>query len=158
MRRLPGSTNQAPTSTNASSGTSFAAVDHSTSRAPQRRPRTLTATSVATSSSVITTGHAAPSSPSSRAAVWPSSAAIAPPAVTVATARSTPVTNPKKEPSPTSTYAYGPPVIVTRLPASMNTMTTSAITVAQTRYASGAAVPSCATAMAGSTKMPLPTV
>jgi hypothetical protein len=37
-------------------------------------------------------------------------------------------------------------------------MTTSAMTQAHTTYASGAAVPSCATATAGSTKMPLPTV
>ena len=41
--------NQAPTSTKNSSGTSLAAVDHSTMRAPKRKPRTLANARTATS-------------------------------------------------------------------------------------------------------------
>src|SRR4051812_45593252 len=69
-----------------------------------------------------------------------------------------PTSNTTKGPNAASTYAYGPPVASTRLPASAKHITTRPITIAQVRYASGAAAPSCRTANAGSAKMPLPTV
>src|SRR2546421_11747665 len=51
-----------------------------------------------------------------------------------------------------------PPVNDTRLPAAAKQQTISAISAAQTMYASGAAGPSPAAAAAGRTKMPAPIV
>ena len=55
-----------------------------------------------------------------------------------------PTTKPTNGPNAVSTYAYGPPVIDTRLPASAKQSTMSPIATVQTRYASGAAAPSSA--------------
>src|SRR4051812_44478129 len=76
----------------------------------------------------------------------------------IPTQRSAPQTNPTKGPNAVSTYAYGPPVMLTRLPASAKQMTINAITSVQTRYASGAAAPSEAATPEGRRNTPPPTV
>ena len=53
-------------------------------------------------------------------------------------------TNPTNGPNAVSTYAYGPPVIDTRLPASAKQSTMSPMTSVHARYASGAAAPNAA--------------
>ena len=74
------------------------------------------------------------------------------------TQSSTPDTNPTNGPNAVSTYAYGPPVIDTRLPASAKQRTMSPIATVQARYASGAAAPTSAATPEGRRKMPPPIV
>ena len=56
------------------------------------------------------------------------------------------------------TYAYGPPVSVTRRPAAAMHATIKAMATAQITYATGAAAPSEAAASAGTRKMPPPII
>src|SRR5439155_1797082 len=70
----------------------------------------------------------------------------------------TPARKPTNGPNATSTYAYRPPVSETRLPADAKHNTISAISIAQTTYATGAAGPRRSATTAGSTKMPAPIV
>src|SRR5204863_3240416 len=67
---------------------------------------------------------------------------------------------PAKPPNARSTYAYGPPVSDTRLPASAKQRTTKVMATAQVMYATGAAAPKrpVNSAEPGARKMPPPTV
>ena len=56
------------------------------------------------------------------------------------------------------TYAYGPPVSETRLPAFAMQVTIRPMAIAQTRYATGAAAPSEPATIAGRRKIPPPIV
>src|SRR4029453_19337717 len=72
--------------------------------------------------------------------------------------RRNPARNPTKGPNATSMYAYGPPVIDTRLPASARHKTMSPMEMAQSTWATGAVAPSVAAMSAGRRKMPPPIV
>src|SRR6185436_4756312 len=104
QRRKAGFTNQTPVTTSTSSGSSFATVTTSTSRAPRFTPRTLTIASTVKSAAispvrpagVAAIGHSTPTEPANALA-------------TEATAKfairkySTPARNPTNGPNATST-------------------------------------------------------
>ena len=69
-----------------------------------------------------------------------------------------PATKPAKGPNATWMYAYGPPVIDTRLSASARHSTMRLMASAHSTYAIGAVAPSVAAMSAGSRKMPPPIV
>src|SRR6185295_13699740 len=100
----------------------------------------------------------APSPGASASSESPKKVVTAESASVMQTHSSTPQTKPTNGPKAVSMYAYGPPVIDTRLPASAKQRTISPIASVHTRYASGAAGPTAAATPAGSRKIPPPTV
>src|SRR5688572_25466458 len=79
-------------------------------------------------------------------------------AATAATQRRTPLRKPASDPKAVRTYAYGPPVLATLLPAAARHRRTRLMTPADATYATHADRPSRAAAMAGSAKIPAPTM
>src|SRR5215208_3127044 len=138
-RRLAPFTAPSPAVASITSGTSFATVDAALSRAPCLTPTTLAAVTIAKVSPSSAQRAAGPESHARSADRGSRSTTLRTNTVdTAATAAvppsqsSTPVMNPANGPNATSTYAYGPPVSDTRLPASAKQTTISAITPAHT--------------------------
>src|SRR5581483_4536806 len=151
--------NHTPAPTNRISGISFAAVTNSTSRAPKTTPRMLTNARPANSTASSSARPAPDAAAGQTTATDPANAlATDATAKDAISQKSTPARKPTKGPNATPTYAYKPPVNDTRLPAEAKHKTMSAISVAQTRYAIGAAGPRNPATIAGSTKMPAPIV
>ena len=150
---------KAPTVMSNARGKSFATVAIALNRLASRTPRTFNTASAARMTSITvpfakgeeSQGSSA-ASESARKLVTAANAAVTP------AQSKTPLMNPTKGPNATSTYAYGPPVDATRLPASAKQSTMSPIAIAQSKYASGAAAPSVAATLDGRRKIPAPTV
>src|ERR1039457_4552990 len=157
--RFAGETAKTPNTTRHTSGTSLATVPTSTSRAPLDAPRTFTDVK-RTNTSTMTATRAKPTPAPGTSAFTACAKALATPAcATVPKSQiSTPLWNPRNGPKTVPTYAYGPPVIETRLPASAKHSTMSPNATAQTRYATHASDPRRAATTAGARKMPPPTV
>src|SRR5215831_8062529 len=147
-----------PSSTNPMSGMILTKVIPSISLALLCTPRTFAITSSVTVTTTMAFGSHVGAEGTSAVAEFANATATAAPAAVPVSSNITPAMNPTNGPSATSTYAYGPPVMETRLPASAKHNSTNAMITMQTKYASGAAPPSIATAVAGSAKIPLPTV
>ncbi len=105
MRRFAGWMKNAPITTKATSGMSFAIVTTSMIRAPLRTPRTLISTSKAITP-MIATGEIHAGAPAISRITEPTKiVATAAPAASPVTSSNTPAMNPTKGPSATSTYA-----------------------------------------------------
>src|SRR5437762_1054965 len=157
--RFAGRIANAPATASSARGSSFATVAIVLNRLAPRTPRTFNDANAARMRSITApfaigaesegTGAA---SESAKTLVTAASANVSP------DHNSTPVKNPMNGPNATSTYAYGPPVSATRLPASAKQRTISPIAIAQTRYANGAAAPRDPATVDGRRKIPAPTV
>ena len=139
-----------PNRTKTPSGRSFATVATSMRRAPCRTPRRLTAAKNAKTARIITVCATPVPIPGKNALIpFTKPFAMAACACAASSQRSTPLRYPTKGPKTVPTYAYGPPVSFTRLPASAKQSTMSPKATAQTRYASHAAEPSPPAMIAG---------
>src|SRR5437868_10188921 len=152
-------TASAPTTITSTSGSTFATVITPLTAAPCRTPTTFTqpsdrSTARNTSACAVAGASAGTSAPIASVSSVPTAAIANVPA----SHSSTPARKPTNGPNATSTYAYGPPVSDTRLPASAKQSTTSTMASVHARYASGAAPPSDAATVAGSRKMLPPMV
>src|SRR5882762_9442087 len=143
----------APTTISSTSGVSFAIVATVLKRVTPRTPRAFAA---ASATSTTTSAMRLPISPidgttASRASAKNEETADI--AKVIPTQSSAPLMNPTNGPNAVSTYAYGPPVMLTRLPASAKQTTMRPIATVQARYANGAAAPSDAATPEGRRKM-----
>jgi hypothetical protein len=160
-RRFAGSMAKSPPTIRSSNGASFTTADATFTRAPSRTPttfaaarRTRTVTSSAARPALL------PTAGIRRAALSVKIVATAANATVPVNHRSTPMRYPVNGPNATSTYAYGPPVVATRLAASARQRTMRPIASAHTTYASGAAAPSrpVTSGLDGTRKIPPPIV
>src|SRR5665213_2333162 len=140
-------------------GNNFTTVIISRKRVLCLVPRTLSAPNNANTTARINARGTGSANGGQNTAIDPTSALpTAAVAVVPTSHNSVPARNPTYLPRAISTYAYGPPVRSTLLPACAKQSTMSPIAAATTMYAIGADGPIVAATTAGSTKIPPPTV
>ena len=149
----------APITTNAMSGNNFTTVIISMNRVLCFVPRMLSAASNANTIANTSARGIGCASGAQNTATDPMNALATAAVASVPSSQSSvPARKPTYLPSAISTYAYGPPVSDTLLPACAKQRTMSPIAAAHTTYAIGADGPMAAATTAGRTNIPPPTV
>src|SRR5829696_7497747 len=128
-----------PTTTSSTSGSSLATVATALNRVTPATPRMFAAARPTSTAAIATRRPLAPSAGTRASSESAKKLETADSASVIPTHSIAPETKPTNGPNAVPTYAYGPPVIDTRLPASAKHSTISAMATVHARYASGAA-------------------